>query len=92
MPKFMIERNIPGASTLTQQELAEIATKSNQVVARLGVPYTWHASFVAGDKVYCVHEADSEETIRRHAREGGFPADRVTPISAEIGPRTGGAA
>ncbi len=89
MPKFMIERNIPGASTLTRQELADISTRSNQVVAGLGVPYIWHASFVAGDKVYCIHEAESEETIRRHAREGGFPADRVTPIAAEIGPLTG---
>ncbi|WP_137127017.1 DUF4242 domain-containing protein [Roseomonas sp. HF4] len=88
MPKFMIERVIPGASALTPQQLAEISAKSNAVVAGLGVPYTWHTSFVAGDKVYCVHEAENEEAIRRHAAEGGFPVDRVTPISAEIGPET----
>lgn len=88
MPKFIVERRIPGASTLTAQELAEIAAKSNAVVSGLGVPYTWHTSFVAGDMLYCVHEAPDEAAIRRHAAEGGFPLDRVTPVSAEIGPAT----
>ena len=88
MPKFIIERNIPGASTLTQEELREISAKSNAVVAGLGTPYRWHTSYVAGDKVYCVHEAESAEVIYRHAREGGFPADKVTKIEAEIGPNT----
>jgi hypothetical protein len=88
MPRFIIERNIPGASTLTAQELRDIAAKSNAVVAALGEPYTWITSYVAGDKVYCVHEANSAETIRRHAREGGFPADCVTEIAAMIGPAT----
>lgn len=89
MPKFLIERQIPGASTLSAAELKEISAKSNAVVAGLGVPYTWDTSYVAGDKIYCVHEAPDAETIYRHAREGGFPADLVTEISSVIGPQTG---
>ncbi len=89
MPKFIIERNIPGASTLSADELREISAKSNQVVAGLGEPYNWCTSYVAGDKIYSVHEADSADTIYRHAKEGGFPADLVTEVVAEIGPATG---
>lgn len=88
MPKFIIERNIPGANTLSPQELRDIAAKSNAVVAGLGEPYTWVTSYVAGDKIYCVHEAKSAEAIYKHAREGGFPADNVTEIAAIIGPAT----
>ncbi len=86
MPQFIIERNIPGASTLTREQLAGITAKSNEVVAGLNVPYRWITSYVAGDKIYCVHEADSAETIFEHARLGGFPADSVTEIGTEIGP------
>jgi hypothetical protein len=88
MPKFIIERNIPGANTLTAQELRDIAAKSNAVVAGLGEPYTWVTSYVAGDKIYCVHEAKSAEAIYKHAREGGFPADSVTEVASVIGPTT----
>jgi hypothetical protein len=88
MPTFVIERNIPGADKLTQDELRGISAKSCDVVAGLGVPYKWVTSYVAGDKIYCVHEAESAEVIRRHAREGGFPADLVTEVSAIIGPAT----
>lgn len=88
MPTFIIERNIPGANTLSAKELQEISAKSNAVVAGLGGPYTWITSYVAGDKIYCVHEADNAEAIYRHARAGGFPADMVTEIAAVIGPRT----
>ena len=88
MPRFLIERSIPGASKLTANELRDIATKSNAVVSGLGEPYTWHNSYVAGDKIFCVHEAESAETVYRHAREGGFPADSVTVIEAVIGPAT----
>lgn len=90
MPKYLIERNIPGASQLTPHDLKGIAAKSNAVVDDLGVPYTWHQSYVAGDKIYCVHEAPDAETIYRHAKEGGFPADMVTEIAATIGPKTAG--
>lgn len=88
MRKFIIERNVQGANTLSAQELCEISAKSNEVVAGLGEPYTWVTSYVAGDKIYCVHEAESAEAIYRHAREGGFPADRVTEVTAVIGPET----
>jgi hypothetical protein len=88
MPTFVIERNIPGADKLTQDELKGISAKSCDVVAGLGVPYTWVTSYVAGDKIYCIHEAESADVIRRHAREGGFPADLVTEVSAIIGPET----
>lgn len=88
MRKFIIERKIQGANTLSAQELQEISAKSNEVVAGLGEPYTWVTSYVAGDKIYCVHEAESAEAIYKHAREGGFPADRVTEVAAVIGPAT----
>lgn len=86
MPTFIIEREIPGASTLTQQELADITTKSNQVVAGLDVPYRWISSYVAGDKIYCLHETDEVETVLAHARGGGFPADLVAEVAEQIGP------
>lgn len=88
MPTFMIERNLPGASNLTPEELQGIARTSNAVVDGLGVPYTWHQSFVAGDKIYCVHEAESADDVYEHARRGGFPADLVVEVPNVIGPRT----
>jgi hypothetical protein len=86
MPRFIVERNIPGASTLSATELSEISAKPCEVIAGLGEPYNWITSHVAGNKVYCVHEAASAEVIRRHARQGGFPADMVTEIAAVISP------
>jgi hypothetical protein len=88
MKRFLIEREIPGASELTRAKLAEIATNSNAVAASLGVPYRWITSYVAGDKIYCIHEADDEATIREHARRGGFPANVVVPVANEFGPHT----
>lgn len=88
MKRFMIEREIPGASDLTEADLAGIAATSNEAVASLGVPYNWVNSYVAGDKVYCVHEADEVETILEHARRGGFPADTVSVVANEFGPHT----
>jgi hypothetical protein len=88
MKRYVIEREIPGASELTETQLAEIAAKSNDVVASLGVPYRWITSYVAGDKIYCVHEADDEDAIREHARRGGFPANAVTVVANEFGPHT----
>jgi hypothetical protein len=90
MATFLIERNLPGASDLTADQLREIASTSNQVVEGLGVDDTWHRSYVAGDKIYCVHETDDAETVREHARRGGFPADVVVNVAAEIGPATAG--
>jgi hypothetical protein len=88
MQRFIIEREIPGASGLTTTELAEIAKASNAVVEGLGVPYTWVNSFVAGDKIYCVHEADDAETVLEHARRGGFPANTVSVVANEFGPHS----
>lgn len=91
MPVYVIEREIAGADMLSSDELRDIALKSNEVVAGLGVPYTWITSYVAGDKVYCVHEANDADTIRRHAHEAGFPANKVTEVAAIIGPQTANA-
>ncbi len=90
MKRFIIEREIPGASELSEDQLAEIARTSNTAAASLGVPYAWVTSYVAGDKVYCVHEADNEDTIREHSRRGGFPANSVVAVAAEFGPHTAG--
>lgn len=86
MPTFLIEREIPGASTLTHDELADITAKSNAVVADLGVPYRWITTYVAGDKLYCVHETADVETVMEHAQSGGFPADLVVEVAGQIGP------
>ena len=91
MHRFIIEREIDGASELSPQQLAEIAQTSNEAVASLGVPYTWVNSYVAGDKIYCIHDAEDAETILEHARRGGFPANVVSPVVAEFGPHTAGA-
>ncbi|MFC4784341.1 DUF4242 domain-containing protein [Nocardioides sp. MAHUQ-72] len=88
MQRFLIEREIDGAGDLTQADLAQIAATSNAAVESLGVPYTWVTSYVAGDKIYCVHETDEVETILEHARRGGFPADLVTVVANEFGPHT----
>lgn len=89
MSTFVIERDVPGADKLSAQELKEISCKSNEVAAGLGVPYRWITSYVAGDKIYCVHEAESADVIREHAQKGGFPANKVTQVAAVIGPHTG---
>jgi uncharacterized protein DUF4242 len=88
MKRFLIEREIQGASELTMEQLAEISRTSNAAVESLGVPYTWVNSYVAGDKIYCVHEAEDAETIREHARRGGFPCEVVAEVVAEFGPHT----
>ena len=88
MPKFVIEREIPGAGKMSPEELQGAAQKSNSVLHKLGPDIQWIHSYVAGDKIYCVHETEDAETIREHARCGGFPADMVVEIAAVIGPDT----
>jgi hypothetical protein len=88
MKRFIIEREVPGASSLTIDDLCEIARTSNAAVDSLGVPYTWVTSYVAGDKIYCVHEADEAESVLEHARRGGFPANLVSEVVGEFGPHT----
>lgn len=93
MKKFIIEREVPGAANLTSEELHNITKTSNGVVDAMGeesTPYHWIESYVAGDKIYCIHVANDEETIREHAQRGGFPANKVTEIAAIIDPSTTG--
>ena len=90
MKTFLIEREIPGASELTNEQLRGITTTSNDAVASLEKPYKWLHSYVAGDKVYCVHQADSADVIREHARRGQFPANLVVEVASvfdSTGPR-----
>jgi hypothetical protein len=88
MPKFVIEREIPGAGKLSPQELQAISQKSCSVLQGLGPQIQWIHSYVTGDKVYCIYLAPSEELIRRHAQEGGFPANRISEIQSIIEPAT----
>jgi hypothetical protein len=90
MKKFVIERELPGAGKLSRKELKAIAFKSCEVVEGLGSPYHWIQTFVADDKLYCVHIAPDEETVRRHAEIAGFPVNRVTEVKEIIDPATGG--
>jgi len=91
MPKYLIERNIPGASKLTQQELKAISEKSCSVLGAMGPQINWVHSYVAGDKIYCVYIAPNEGMIREHAKQGGFPANVVSEVMSIIDPTTGGA-
>ena len=88
MPKYVIEREIPGAGKLSAQELQEISQKSCGVLQKLGPQIQWVESYVAGDKIYCVYISPNEEMIREHARQGGFPANRVSEIKRMIDPTT----
>jgi hypothetical protein len=88
MPKFLIEREIPGASRLTPEELVAVAQKSCSVLRDLGPQIQWVQSYVNADKVTCVYIAPDAELIREHARRDGFPADRVEEITSIIDPTT----
>jgi len=88
MPKFLIEREIPGAGSLSQQELQSISQTSCSVLQKMGPQIQWLQSYVTGDKIYCVYIAPNEEMIREHARQGGFPANRVSEIKSVIDPTT----
>jgi hypothetical protein len=81
MKTFLIEREIPGASELTDEELRGITSTSNDAVRTLDKPYKWLHSYVAGDKIYCVHRAESAEVIEEHAKTGGFPANLVVEVA-----------
>lgn len=88
MPKYIIERDIPGAGKLTQAELHGISQKSCGVLSKLGPAVQWIESYVTPDKVYCVYIAPSEELVREHARQGGFPANRISEVKSVIDPTT----
>ncbi|HLG26650.1 MAG TPA: DUF4242 domain-containing protein [Paenisporosarcina sp.] len=91
MPKYNIERNIPGASKLSQQELQAISQKSCGVLNKMGPQINWIHSYVAGDKIYCVYIAPNEAMVREHAQQDGFPANVVSEVKSIIDPTTGGA-
>ncbi len=88
MPKYVIERDIPGAGKLSAQELHGIAQKSCGVLREMGPQVQWIQSYVTDDKVYCVYIAPNEEAVREHARRGGFPANRVSRVRTIIDPTT----
>lgn len=88
MPKYVIERDIPGAGKLSTQELKAISQKSCGVLSKLGSQIQWVQSFVTADKIYCVYIAPNEEMVREHAKQGGFPANRVSRVATVIDPTT----
>jgi hypothetical protein len=88
MPKYVIERDIPGAGKLTPAELKGISQKSCSVLTSMGPQIQWLQSYVTGDKVYCVYIAPDEASVREHARQGGFPANRVSAVTTIIDPTT----
>ena len=90
MPKYVIERETPNAGKLSKQELQGISQKSCAVLQKLGPQVQWLESFVTDNKIYCVYIAPNEETIREHARHGGFPANRISAVRSVIGPTTAG--
>jgi hypothetical protein len=88
MPKYLIERNIPGAGTLTGEQLQAISARSCSVLQAMGPRIQWVQSYVTTDKVYCIYIAPDEATVRAHAEQGGFPADRVSEVASVIDPAT----
>ena len=88
MPKFLIERELAGAGNLSPAELQAISQTSCGVLQKMGPQIQWLQSYVTGDKVYCVYIAPNEDMIREHARQGGFPANRVSEIKSVIDPTT----
>lgn len=88
MPKFLIERNIPGAGNLSEEDLRAISQKSCGVLQNMGPQIQWVQSYVTGDKITCVYIAPNAEMVREHARQGGFPADSVQEVRTIIDPTT----
>jgi len=88
MPKYVIEREIPGAGKLTAEELKGISQTSCSVIEKMGPQIQWVHSYVTDDKVYCVYNAPNEEMVREHAKQGGFPANSVSRVSTIIDPIT----
>jgi len=88
MPKFVIEREIPGAGNLSPQELQAISQKSCGVLREMGPQVQWVHSYVTDDKIYCIYVAPNEAAVREHARQGGFPANSVAQVRSVIDPTT----
>ncbi|HTR67086.1 MAG TPA: DUF4242 domain-containing protein [Terriglobales bacterium] len=88
MPKYVIEREIPGAGNLTPEQLQGISQRSCGVLSSMGPQIQWVHSYVTGDKVYCVYIAPNENMVREHARQGGFPANKISEVKSVIDPTT----
>jgi hypothetical protein len=88
MPKYLIEREIPGAGNLSQADLQEISQTSCGALQKMGPQIQWVQSYVTGNKIYCVYISPNEEMIREHAQQGGFPANRISEITSVIDPTT----
>ena len=88
MPKFVVERDIPGAGSMTRDELREISQLSCRVLSKLGSEIQWIESFVTGDRIYCIYRSPDDALIREHAAQGGFPASRISVIATVIDPTT----
>jgi hypothetical protein len=88
MPKYVIEREIPGAGRLSEDELTAISQKSCGVLQALGPQIQWVESYVTDDKIYCVYLAPDEAMVRKHAEQGGFPANRISQVHSVISPTT----
>lgn len=89
MPKYVIERELPDAGKLSEEDLRAISQKSNKVLCELGPDIHWLTSYVTDDKIYCVYIAPDADVIEEHARCGGFPANRISKVSRVIDPSTG---
>ncbi len=89
MPQYVIEREISGAGNMSPAQLRDASAHSNSVLQKLGPKIEWVHSYVAGDKIYCIYNAPSEDLIREHAEQSGFPANKITPVTAVIDPTTG---
>lgn len=86
MPKYVIEREVPGAGALTDEQLQEMSLRSLQALGELGPKIQWIHSYVTDNKVYCVYLAPDEETLREHARRAGMPADRIAAVRRLLDP------
>jgi hypothetical protein len=88
MPKYVIEREIPGAGDMSPEQLQAVSQTSCGVLQKMGPQIQWQQSYVTGDKVYCIYIAPNEDMIREHASQGGFPANRISEIKTIIDPTT----
>jgi hypothetical protein len=88
MPKYVIERDIPGAGKLTADQLRGVSQKSCSVLNNLGPEIQWIHSYVTADKIYCIYRAPNEDMIREHAKQGGFPANKISEVAGIIEPTT----
>ena len=88
MPKYVVERELPGAGKLTREELRAVAQKSNGIINTLGTQIQWVHTYIVDDKLYCIYNADSPKIIEEHAKCGGFPANRISRVRAIMDPTT----